>query len=195
VAYGIFKYSAPLECFAIWENGFTKEEVDQVIFLEKLTQFEKGYIGGKKTVNEIVRDSDISWLHPSAENDWIFQRLGQIASKVNYDHFLYDVEGVEALQYTKYAIDQHYSWHWDVAFGWENYQRKISLIMMLSDPEDYEGGEFEICVNGNLDDIKSYKMKRGDIMFFASWMPHRVKPVLSGERKTLVSWITGKRQG
>jgi PKHD-type hydroxylase len=194
MVYGVFKYQAPLECFAHWENGFNKEELEQVIFLEKLAQFEKGVTGNKKSPNQKVRDSDITWIHPNHDTDWLFCRIGQITSKVNQNHFMYDIEGFDSLQYTKYGVDQHYNWHWDVAFGWENYQRKISVVMMLSDPEDYEGGEFEICLNGNLDDIKSFKPKKGDILFFASWMPHRVKPVTSGTRKSLVTWIQGKRQ-
>lgn len=194
MTFGVFKYNAPLECFAIWENGFTPEEVDQIIFLEKLSKFDKAVVGGRKSPNQKVRDSDVAWLQPDNNSHWLFERFGSIISKVNHDHFLYDIEGFDTLQYTKYGPEQHYTWHWDVAFGWENYQRKISAVMMLSDPDEYEGGEFEICVNGNLDDLRTMKPKKGDIIFFASWMPHRVKPVISGERKSLVTWVMGKRQ-
>jgi predicted 2-oxoglutarate/Fe(II)-dependent dioxygenase YbiX len=81
-----------------------------------------------------------------------------------------------------------------VEFGWQNYQRKISAVMMLTGPDEYEGGELEVCNNGNFEDIQILKPNKGDIVFFASWMPHRVKPVTSGERKSLVMWVMGKRQ-
>jgi PKHD-type hydroxylase len=192
--YKMSKYNAPLECFAIWRDGFTEEEIEKIVFLEKLQIFDKGLVSNNIEPEKDVRDSDISWIHPDENSDWVFRRMADITTRVNYDHFLYDIDSIQAMQYTKYSVDQHYTWHWDVTFGWENFQRKISLVMLLSDPEEYEGGEFEICINGNLDDIRSFKPKKGDIIFFAAWMPHRVKPVTSGERKSLVCWVLGKRE-
>lgn len=193
--FGFYKYNAPLECFTIWEGGFTPEEIDKILFLEQLQSFQKGKVGSDlNEPKKQIRDSEVAWIQPDQHSQWVFERLGAITSTVNHQQFMYDIEGAEQLQYTKYGVDQHYNWHWDVSFGWENYQRKISAVMMLTDPDEYEGGEFEICINGNLDDIKTFKPKKGDIVYFASWMPHRVKPVLSGERKSLVMWVMGKRQ-
>jgi PKHD-type hydroxylase len=98
------------------------------------------------------------------------------------------------MQYTKYELNGHYTWHWDVFFGYQTKQRKISVVVMLNEPEDYEGGDFQICINGNLDEIKTIRPKKGDALFFASWMPHRVTSVTSGERNTLVTWVTGPRE-
>lgn len=192
----IYKYSAPLEQFAVWRGAFTQEEIEKINFLEELQQFQHGQVGTDsdgKTVKDI-RDSDISWLHLDQNSQWIFDRFSQIIPKVNYDHFMLDVDGFETLQYTRYKLNQHYTWHMDYSFGWQNYVRKISVVMLLSSPEEYEGGEFEICTDGNLDDIKSLKPEAGDIIFFASWMPHRVKPVTSGSRKSVVAWVMGKRE-
>lgn len=194
MTFGVFKYHAPLECFAIWRGGFTPDEVDQIAYLEKLNHFSKGVTGSSQSPNKEVRDSDIAWLFPDENTTWVFAKMGGIISKVNYDHFLYNIEGIESFQFTKYREDGHYTWHFDQDMGWQNYVRKISVVMMLSDPSEYEGGEFEICTNGNLDDIKTVKPDKGDIIFFASWMPHRVKPVTSGERKSLVTWVMGKRE-
>lgn len=195
MGYNVQKYRAPLECFAIWENGYTKEELDKIEFLGSLQDFRRGSVGDvNDAAPKEVRDSDIAWLLHDENSDWLYCRHAEILGRVNTDHFMYDVAGFENFQYTTYNPDQHYTWHWDVAFGWQNHQRKISSVLFLSDPDDYEGGEFEICVNGNLDDIRSFKPKRGDCMFFASWMPHRVKPVTSGKRHTLVSWAEGPRQ-
>ena len=191
---GVYKYNAPLEQFAIWRGGFTEEEIEQVKFLENLQQFEKGVTGRSSTPDKKIRDSDVSWLHRNENSDWVFDRMNGIISKVNYDHFLLDITGYDAFQFTKYNPDQHYTWHWDTEFGWKNYIRKISLIMLLSDPAEYEGGEFEIVKNGNITEPESFKPGKGDIVFFASWMPHRVAPVTSGTRKSLVAWIDGPRE-
>ena len=194
--YNIPKYGKQLECFASWRNGFTPEEVDRIIDLEKLQQFEKGQVGlnTNAPAPTEIRNSDISWIHPDQHSDWVFQRIASITSVVNYDHFMLDIDGIEAFQYTKYGPDQHYTWHYDMELGWQKWIRKLSLVVMLSDPSEYDGGEFEIITNGNLDDVKSFKPSKGDIVYFASWMPHRVAPVTSGIRRTLVGWVMGERE-
>lgn len=190
----IYKYAAPLQCFCVWTGGFTPEEIDQITFLEKLQTFEKGMTGAAKSPNQKVRDSDIAWINPDQNSGWLFERAAGIISKANHDHFMYDIHGFDNFQYTRYGPDQHYTWHWDLDFGWKDYERKISFVMMLSDPEDYEGGELEVCNNGNVEDTWVCKPNKGDVVLFASWMPHRVRPVISGERKSLVTWVMGKRQ-
>lgn len=195
MSFGFYKYNAPLERFAVWENGFTPEEVDKILYLESLQNFGKGVVGDQNAMPEKnIRDSEVAFIQPDQHSQWVFERLGLITSTVNYQQFMYDIEGVDSLQYTKYQIDQHYTWHWDVESGWQNYERKISFVMMLTGPEEYEGGEFEICNTGNFEATRVLKPKKGDIVFFASWMPHRVKSVTSGERKSLVGWVMGKRQ-
>ena len=193
--YHIPKFIKSFECFAIWENGFSEDELEKILFLENLQSFEKGKVGTQsvKTL-DTVRDSDISWIIPDNNSEWLFSRLSSIISTINYDHFMYHISGIESIQYTKYKHDQHYNWHWDDSFEWRPYVRKISMVMMLTDPEEYEGGELEVCNTGNFENTQKLKPKRGDIVFFSSWMPHKVHPVISGERKTLVTWIMGNRE-
>ena len=63
--------------------------------------------------------------------------------------------------------------------------RKISMSLVLSDPDEYEGGQLEIW--GKSIDV----YKKGSIIFFPSWMPHRVTPVTKGTRYSLVMWFIG----
>lgn len=194
--YNFRKYGVDLRCFAVWNGGFTDEEIDKIIDLEKLQTFEKGRVGQDiiAPAPAETRDSDVSWIHHDHHSDWLFDRLAGITSRVNYDHFLYNIDGIEAFQYTIYKPGGHYTWHWDTEFGYLNWERKISLTVALTDPEEYEGGEFEIVTTGNIEEPVSFKPNKGDIVYFASWMPHRVKPVISGTRKSLVGWVMGKRE-
>jgi len=195
MSYRIPKYNNQLTCFAIWQNGFSEEEIEKIRFLKDLQEFSAGKVGNEGTPENLaVRNSEVAWLHPNQDTDWLFSKLRWIISKVNTDHFMYDIEVMDAIQYTKYGIGQHYNWHWDVEFGWQDFQRKISIVMVLNDPSEYDGGEFEICTHGNIEQITTIKPNKGDVICFASWMPHRVKPVTSGERTSLVSWIRGKRE-
>jgi PKHD-type hydroxylase len=63
--------------------------------------------------------------------------------------------------------------------------RKISFIILLND--DFEGGELEF----QFDEKRLIDFKKGDIIVFQSDIPHRVRPVTSGKRRSLVGWVQG----
>lgn len=192
----INKYNGELRCFAHWDRAFSEEEVEKIREIEELQTFQKGTVGSYRSQDELLkaRDSDVFFMNHDENTDWLYQKISTMIGTVNRDHFLYDVDDFGPMQYTKYNVNGHYTWHWDVFFGWRKNQRKISVVIMLNSPDDYEGGEFEIVTNGNLNDIQQIKPLKGDALFFASWMPHRVLPVSSGERNTLVTWVTGPRE-
>jgi PKHD-type hydroxylase len=188
------KYNRQLNQHCVVERFFSDEEVDKIIDLEELQQFTEGKVGsGTAKLDKKARDSEISWLFPSNESRWVFDKFTFLVAKVNYDHFLLDIDGFESFQYTKYKNKQHYNWHYDVELNYATWERKISATVVLTDPEKYDGGEFEIVTNGNIEQPLSIKPPKGSVIFFASWMPHRVAPVKSGVRKSLVAWIMGKR--
>lgn len=192
------KYHAPTPMFCQWMNAFTEEELEQILFMSDLQgDPAQGRIGegGGATTDETIRDTDISWVHPDQNTEWLFKRYGEIIPKVNYDHFLLDIDGFDAFQFSEYGIGQHYTWHSDTGAIWEEYIRKISCVLFLDDPDSYEGGEIEIVINGNIEEPKILKPNKGDIVFFGSHFPHRVAPVISGTRRTLVCWVMGKRNG
>lgn len=196
MGYPIQKYNAALPQFGVWKNGFSEEEVDKILFLEKLLEFTKGRVGiAAQAVDPNARDSDVSFLVPDENSSWIFERLAQIVPRANYDLFLADIEVIETIQYTRYSEDQYYDWHVDSHDIWLNYERKISGVVFLDDPDDYEGGELEIITNGSPDRSQILKPLKGEIAFFASNMPHRARPVTKGVRRSLVFWVQGKRNG
>jgi PKHD-type hydroxylase len=200
MAYKLQKYTRRLNYYCVVNNAFTEEECDKIIDLEDLQKFQQGRVGSTNdnkqgSLNKKSRDSDIMWIHPSKDSDWLFQKFGAIVSAVNYDHFMYNIDGFDAFQYTVYKAKnkQHYNWHMDLDLTSANYVRKISASVMLTDPKDYEGGEFELVPHGVADQPLKFKPKRGEIIFFSSFMPHRVTPVTSGVRKSLVCWVMGER--
>ena len=72
----------------------------------------------------------------------------------------------------------------------------MSLICNLTDPKKFTGGEVEFDVT-NLArkekvilQCKEVK-QQGTIVIFPSYIWHRVKPVKSGTRKSIVNWSVG----
>ena len=49
-------------------------------------------------------------------------------------------------------------------------------------------GDFFVKMDSN---DRSFKLGRGDVIAFPSWMLHKVSPVIRGMRRTLVGWGNG----
>jgi PKHD-type hydroxylase len=95
----------------------------------------------------------------------------------------------DEMQYTKYygTNKGHYSWHGDVGPGVSH--RKLSLVLQLTDPSEYEGGELEISIGSRTLTVPKVK---NSLAVFPSFVLHRVLPVTQGERRSLVTWISGQ---
>ena len=66
-----------------------------------------------------------------------------------------------------------------------NKTRKLSMTIVLND--EYEGGEFQF-----FNDKTLIKEKQGTVIIFPSYMQHRVRPIKSGIRYSLVVWFLGE---
>ena len=114
---------------------------------------------------------------------------------VNRNRFGFEgMEMHEAGQYSEYSKGDFYNWHIDMGVDAIPVPpvRKISLSLLLNDPKEFEGGELEIFSRaGDTNDNFVFKLKQGQALFFASFHVHRVKPIISGNRKSLVMWFGG----
>ena len=114
---------------------------------------------------------------------------------VNRNRFGFEgMEMHEAGQYSEYSKGDFYNWHIDLGVNAIPVPpvRKISLSLLLNDPKEFEGGELEIFSRAaDINDNYVFKLKQGQALFFASFHLHRVKPITSGNRKSLVMWFGG----
>jgi PKHD-type hydroxylase len=85
-----------------------------------------------------------------------------------------------------YTEKQEYSFHTDSIVGMSDI--KLTAILNLS-TDSFTGGEFEVFV-GNVQRIIEID-EPGSMLIFPSFLYHRVKPVLSGERITMSCWFMG----
>lgn len=149
------------------------------------------------------RDSNIVWLN----EEWIYKEIRPYIQMANKKaNWNFDWDHSESCQFTKYGTKQYYGWHCD---SWEfpynkpddikshGKIRKLSVTCSLSDPSEYKGGELEFNFNdpekGKRSNIKKCKeiLPRGSIVVFPSFVWHRVRPVKSGTRYSLVVWNLG----
>jgi len=135
-----------------------------------------------------TRTSHISWI-PFKKILEMYKKIEIVMKQTNSNHFGFDgMKITEPAQYTEYPEGGFYDWHIDsdVTFQKEPPVRKISMTCLLSPESEFEGGDLEIMSKG-----KVAKIKQGQGIFFASFIRHRVKPIIRGNRKSLVMWFGG----
>lgn len=157
-----------------------------------------------KTI-EKKRKSQVAFF----DDRWIYKEIQPYVKLANnLAGWNFDWDWTEQAQFTKYGLNEHYGWHCDsysepyqdVPQGMVGKIRKLSVTVSLSDPEDYEGGDLEFDFRNNHDydftktDNKEICKKakvRGSIIVFPSFVWHRVTPVTSGTRYSMVMWNLG----
>tara|TARA_R110002153_G_scaffold3634_3_gene17440 strand:- start:1953 stop:2531 length:579 start_codon:yes stop_codon:yes gene_type:complete len=137
------------------------------------------------------RQCDIRWLDTGREKGLVDMLWGYV-NRANRDSFDVDIRYINELQFTSYYGETlgKYGWHHDVDFkNPAPWHRKLSMTVQLSDPADYEGGEFEF--QDDIDQLPPEYTEKGTVLVFPSFYKHQVKPVTKGTRHSLVSWVEG----
>ena len=169
---------------------FTPEQCKLIIEAGRSEPRQQGQVGGGATgtIDTKTRTSHISWI-PFKKMLDMYKDIEKLMQKTNRNHFGFDgMTLTEPAQYTEYPEGGFYDWHIDsdINCAHEPPVRKISMTCLLSPESEFEGGDLEVMSEG-----KVAKLKQGQIVFFASFVRHRVKPVIKGNRKSLVMWFGG----
>lgn len=180
---------------AYWEDFLTEEDINLILAQPEWLSLQPGCIGGGTDVGKVdknIRTTELAWLTRKPELEHIWRKFAEATAEINSRFFQYDIRGFyEPMQLGVYhASDNgHYNWHTDASAGDRNAPRKLSIAMLLSDPSEFEGGEFQ--VKPNSDEAQTIEVKKGRAWFFPSYMLHRVAPVTKGVRRSLVLWVGG----
>ena len=171
---------------------FSPEQCQMVINKGMSLKSEEAKVGmGKRPgggYDPEKRITTISWI-PFKEMPEMYRDIEKTMLQANNNHFGFEgMRLTEPGQFTHYPKGGFYQWHMDndVLGKHQPPVRKISMTLLLSPENEFEGGELEFMSKG-----KRAKLKQGEAIFFASWLQHRVKPVTRGERSSLVMWFGG----
>ena len=136
--------------------------------------------------DDAYRVSHIAWIEPAPQTHWLFHRLGVLFLQAG-KHYGFELTGfLDAFQYTVYGAGQHFGWHMDLGPGATS-ARKLSMTLQLSDAGEYSGGMLEFINAPTSEQSRPV----GSAIFFPSYLAHRVAPVESGVRRSLVAWACG----
>jgi PKHD-type hydroxylase len=168
---------------------FSKEECEKIIELGNSLSLEKAVTQGDPLGHsKDVRKSNVSWITPSEQSEWLFRKLTDLVNNANTTFFNFDLWGFgEGLQFTKYeAPDGKYEQHIDKMYS--GVVRKLSVVIQLTDPVEYKGGDLNLYTEAN---PKQVQKGIGSACLFPSYILHQVTPVTEGTRYSLVAWVTG----
>lgn len=141
-------------------------------------------------MNEQYRRSKVAWLTGNGDiMNLLWPYVNAAAGVMSID-----VEASADFQYTEYHGSQEgkYDWHHDIDWNRnDGLDRKLSITVQLSDPSEYEGGDFSFSEVQNPD--AGQAKAKGTVLVFPSYLSHAVSPVTSGVRKSLVAWFEGPK--
>lgn len=184
----IFLKCDTVENWAYYFDVFTPEECDAIIDIGRSKKLYKaGFAKPETNIDQSYRISDICWMD---DNDipFVYDRLVPLVNEVNTKYFNFDLFGfTEQFQFTEYkAPNGNYKFHMDKMYN--SAVRKLSMVVQLTDETQYEGGDLQMLLG---ETEESMSRKRGSVFFFPSYILHRVTPVSSGTRYSLVTWLGG----
>ena len=170
---------------------FTPQQCQMIVDCGRRQQPQKAQVGMGRPgggTDTKKRVTTISWL-PFKEMQPMYDQVNQFIQQANLNHFGFgDIQVTEQAQFTEYPVGGFYEWHMDcdVNMSHEPPVRKISMTVLLSHEDQFEGGDLELMAKG-----KRVKLKQGHAIIFASFLNHRVAPVTRGVRQSLVMWFGG----
>jgi PKHD-type hydroxylase len=171
-----------------FENGFNDDEIEGIHKLADDYEYREGEIFSG--VVDKYRRSKVKWLKYNDKSEWLYKKVFNLANIANDKCFNFQIHYAEdAFQYTLYEAENagKYDWHLDIGTGTSSL-RKLSAVVLLTDPSEFEGGELEVFISKS---PRKVPLKKGSIVFFPSFFLHRVTELTKGTRQTLVLWIGG----
>ena len=159
---------------------YLEEEIEDIKEIGDALVLSEGKIKDDR-VDHSIRNTRIAWIHPTTETHWLFDRA--IIIFASYHH----LGTLQSMQYTIYdSKGSHYDWHRDIGSTDNIAKARVNVaIVQLSDPGDYRGGVLQIKHEDEVIDVMKTK---GLVTTFPIQLEHKVTPVGSGVRKTLIMW-------
>lgn len=123
----------------------------------------------------------------------IYSRLSQINRRYSFDLWPDKHKVIPSININRYRAEDNgqIGSHTDLGHFIGTDDRKLSVTVLLSDPDEYEGGTF-VIQDGNLHTPLQDK-RAGNLCVFPSFALHGVRPVRSGDRWSAVIWLRGPR--
>ena len=164
------------------DDVFTESQLVTIRSVAARTPVEQG------TGDRIRKGFQARWLYDEQLKP-IYEHLATVFRMVNEHKFGFAIDFIAPLQHLTYTDQNEFDWHVDTGIKDPHSQqiRKISCSIMLSD--QYEGGELTFASVQQGWHVG--KLPTNSAVFFPSFMPHTVTPIVKGTRESLIAWAVG----
>lgn len=173
----------------IIDDLFTADQIAKILAIGKIIKNERGKTQDQSDDYLQYRKTMVSWLNINSHTEWMYRIFTGAVEEAN-THYDYELECIETLQFTIYnsAEEGLHDKHVD-PLNWNlPTNRKLTFVLQLTDPSEYEGGDLILWNSRN---PRVMQKKFGRLLFFPSNILHEVTPVTKGIRYSLVGWVHG----
>lgn len=176
-----------------FRSKLPKEYCDSLVKRSENIQYEDATIG----VEGIVKDSsnrktEVAWAFTHDYPD-LHKDLWELCTIANNEWFGFHIDSLPYIQFAKYKSEKEsfYNKHQDVFYlNNSPKHRKLTCVVQLTDPNEYEGGDLELFECDSYPD-KNEIREQGTVIIFPSFIYHAVTPITKGIRYSAVAWFEG----
>jgi predicted 2-oxoglutarate/Fe(II)-dependent dioxygenase YbiX len=184
-----------LHRYYYFNEAINVKDCDNFVSKYKKLDFKSGEVRSfdeknnvKWVEQESIRKAKTYWAEV---NDAVVRAIWSYVLGVN-QNYKFNLTGFSKAQLTRYNKGDFYGWHQDSFYHTERdkSERKLTAVLQLSKPEDYEGCELQLFNGEN--ELEELPIKnQGSIVVFRSEEWHRVTKLTKGTRYSLVFWAVG----
>jgi len=184
--------------WAYFGGYFSKKTCQKILDLGLKIPQQEATLGVDGTIDNNWRKSKIRFIQSNdPEFQFLFDDIWKMGIQANREWFNFHITNLSYIQLAEYdsSYQGEYKKHHDVFWiNKDNYHRKLTCVIQLSDPNDYEGGDFEMfdLTSGqypNKEDLR----QQGTAIFIPSFTPHQAHPVTKGTRYSIAVWFEGPK--
>ena len=163
-----------------YESSVPEEVCDRIVKYTKHTEerFERAVTVSDKPEVRVCETYNVLGSDPIDED--IFKYISKALWEYTRTFPDFNITEDSGYQILRYKPGGKYDYHTDQH---RDYNREVTIILNLND--DYEGGN--LC---HIKDNHIMEMAKGDIIIFPSnfMYPHRITPITSGVRYSVITW-------
>lgn len=187
-----------------YPGDLSPQQCRAIISLRDEDAWGQGTVGGSDEalgVDPEIRQVRQQFFPP---HNWVSSLLWAYALRANEQGWGAELSTAEATQLCRYGQGDHYAWHpdaWGQPYGadqrpeWAGLVRKISVVALLSPPQEYEGGDMRLeAVHGKAEACPgphSVSRHQGTVVVFPSHVWHQVTHIVAGCRYSATLWCLG----
>lgn len=182
-----------------FKSRFSKEDCDKILKLGLQIEPKEaslGVAGLNENQNTDYRRSKVRFIQSdNTDFQFVFDEIWKMGITANRQWFNFHITNLSFLQLAEYdeSYQGEYKKHEDIFWiNNDNFHRKLTCLIQLSDPNDYGGGAFEVYDLTQYPDANAIR-QQGTAIFIPSFTTHAALPVTKGRRYSLAVWFEGPK--